>query len=255
MFYQFNLELTSNIFNELVNEINFELVAKGRFGANCFHSVNNAIPLVRTTTIYSNPIQKFTQPCNLISNQIKSHAKQIFNIDVGELNNGLVEIYSHEYKTMGFHSDQALDLKSNSWICICSIYSNPELISSTRKLVVQSKLTGTQQEYELTHNSIIMFNTNTNNTYIHKIVLSNPNAKPNPNKWLGITFRTSKTFVKFVNSKPFISDTMNELVLASEQEKKEFYTMRSQENKSISFAYPYINYTISPSDLVNPHFI
>jgi len=27
-------------------------------------------------------------------------------------------MYSHEYKTMRFHSDQVLDLEPNSWICI-----------------------------------------------------------------------------------------------------------------------------------------
>lgn len=257
MFYQFNLELLPNIFEELSNSINFEPITKGRIGANCFYSTDSLIPLVRTTTIYSNPIQKFTQPYNLISNQIKLQAKQIYNIDVGELNNGLVEMYTHEYKTMGFHSDQALDLEPNSWICIYSIYSNPELTSSTRKLVTQSKLTGNINEYELTHNSIIMFDTNTNGEHIHKIVLTNPNAKPNPNPnvWLGITLRTSKTFIKFDNLKPYFADTMEEFVLATDQEKKEFYTLRSQENKSIGFTYPYINYTISPSDLINPHFI
>jgi len=82
---------------------------------------------------------------------------------------------------MGFHSDQALDLETNSWICICSIYSNPELTSSIRKLIDRSKLTDVLQVYELTHISIIMFDTNTNVTHIHKIILSNPNAKPNPN--------------------------------------------------------------------------
>ena len=54
----------------------------------------------------------------------------------------MVEIYSYEYKTMRFHSDQALDLEPNSWICIYSIYSNPELTTSIRKLITQSKLTG-----------------------------------------------------------------------------------------------------------------
>lgn len=258
MFYQFNLECNSKIFEELSNSINFEPITKGRFGANCFSfsdsttSLTELIPLVRTTTMYHNPIQKFSLPYNLISNQIKLQAKQMYNIDVGELNNGLVELYSHEYKTMGFHSDQALDLKLNSWICIYSTYSNPELVSSIRKLVIQSKLTGIVNEYELENNSVIMFDTNTNDTHIHKIVLSNPNAKPNSNIWLGITFRTSKTFIKFDNFKPYFTDTMDQLVLATEQEKKEFYTMRSQENKSIGFTYPYINYTISSSDLINP---
>lgn len=123
---------------------------------------------------------------------------------------------------MGFHSDQALDLETNSWICICSIYSNPELTSSIRKLIDWSKLTDVLQEYELTHISIIMFDTNTNVTHIHKIILSNPNAKPNPNVWFRITFRTTKTFIKFDNSKPYFANTMEEFVLAIKQEKKNF---------------------------------
>lgn len=249
MFYQFDLELP--IYSHLENTIQFEPVTKGRVGANLIDSSRNTYPLVRTTTIYSNPVQKFTPEHNEIITQIKAKAFELFNIDLGELNNGLAEIYTHEYKTMGFHSDQVLDLKPNSWICICSIYSNPEL-TNLRKLIVQSKETGIQEEYVLRHNSVIMFNLDTNNTYIHKIVLSNPNAKPNYNKWLGITLRTSKTHIKFINSKPIILDTMEELVLASEQEKKQFYSLRSQENKLINFNYPYVNYTISPSDLIYP---
>lgn len=255
MFYQLNLDFNQelDIFNELCNSIKFEHIAKGRIGANCFVSIDNDcnyIPLVRTTTIYSNPIQKFTSPFITLINQIKSQVYKLYNINVGELNNGLVEIYTHEYKTMGFHSDQSLDLESDSWICIFSTYSNPESFkSSLRKLVVQSKLTNQQTEYNLTHNSVIIFDTNTNNTHLHKIILSNSNNEENSNKWFGITFRTSKIFIKFIESKPYILDNMDELILATPEEKKEFYKLKSQENKSIGFRYPYINYTISPSDL------
>lgn len=252
MFYQFDLNLDTNIFDEFENSIKFELITKGRFGANCFIEYEqNVIPLVRTTSIYYNPIQKFPNSCNFILHQIKSQALT-HNIDISKLNNGLVEIYTYEYKTMSFHSDQALDLEQDSWICIFSSYSNPELISSTRKLIIQSKLNKECFEYNLRHNSVIMFNTNTNNEHIHRIVLSNLNSKPDDNKWLGITFRTSKTLIKFIDKKPYISNNMDELVLASEEEKKQFYMLRSQENKLSNFNYPYINYTISPSDLINP---
>ena len=44
-----------------------------------------------------------------------------------------------------------------------------------------------------------------------------------------------------------------ELVLATSEEKKEFYKLRSEENKLINYEYPPINYTISPSDLINPN--
>lgn len=255
MFYQFDLDLTPNVFDELSNFIKFESIAKGRKVANCFLPTNkNIIPIIRTTTIYSNPIQKFSNPYKIIINQIKSQALKLYNINVGELNNGLVETYTCEYKTMGFHSDQALDLDHGSWICIFSTYSNPELVSSTRKLIVQSKLTNQQTEYNLTNNSVIMFDTKTNSTYVHKIVLSN--NEHNLNKWIGITLRTSRTHIEFIDYKPYMFDdmnNMNELVLATLEEKKEFYFLKSQENKLINFTYPYINYTISPSDLINPY--
>lgn len=43
-----------------------------------------------------------------------------------------------------------------------------------------------------------------------------------------------------------------ELKLGTEEEKKEFYKLRSEENKSLNYEYPQINYTTSPSDLINP---
>jgi hypothetical protein len=50
-----------------------------------------------------------------LTNQIKTQSKSVLglelSLEIGSLNNGLVEIYTNEYKTMGFHSDQALDLE------------------------------------------------------------------------------------------------------------------------------------------------
>jgi hypothetical protein len=69
-------------------------------------------------------------------------------------------------------------------------------------------------------------------------------------KWLGITFRLSKTYIEFVNEISYFYKTDKKLKLANEEETKEFYKMRQTENKSINFEYPEINYTISESDLL-----
>ena len=76
MFYQFDLDLDleTSLFDSISNSINFEPITKCRLGANCFSSSDNTTPLVRTTTIYSNPIQKFAQPYNLILHKIKSNS-------------------------------------------------------------------------------------------------------------------------------------------------------------------------------------
>lgn len=280
MFYVIELEQTTN-FDELVKGINFEPVAKGRQGAHLFlPKISNdnkhdnkhddkLIPLVRTSTIYSNPAQEFTLIHLELVKMIKTNFYSKYNIELGELNNGLVEIYTPEYKTMGAHSDQALDLEPNSYIYIYSHYSEPNPPTNMlRILEIENKTSGEKESISLTHNSIIAFDTNTNKNYLHKIILPpieknksnkvNKSNKSNTNdiKWLGFTLRTSKTFIKFIDSKPYVVDTDfnlgHELKLATEEEKKEFYILRSKENKTVDFSYPDITYTISGSDLINP---
>ncbi len=272
MFYQLNLDTNQEqiTFDKLFEGINFEPITKGRLGANLFYSNSNKIPLVRTTTIYTNPIQKFNSLHLEIINQIKLQAKEKYNLDIPELINGLVEIYTDEYKTMGFHTDQALDLEPKSYICIYSFYSNPKS-QSLRKLEIQNKINGEKKSISLTHNSVVLFDLETNQKNLHKIVLSESNSKSNSklnsefdfnledqNKWFGLTLRTSKTFVEFVDSKAYLIEKSNpefktELKLATIEEKKEFYKLRSEENKSTCYLYPLIPYTISPSDLIKPN--
>ena len=48
---------------------------------------------------------------------IIENIKKISGIDV-KLNNALIEIYGSKYCTMGYHSDQSLDLDEKSYICI-----------------------------------------------------------------------------------------------------------------------------------------
>lgn len=264
MFHQIDLINTNDnesiTFDKLVNKINFESVAKGRFGTNLFYSNSEQIPLVRSTSIYSTPIQKFNLVHLDIINKIKSIANIQLKLDIKELNNGLVEIYTNEYKTMGYHSDQILDLDSNSFICIYSFYSNPES-KSMRNLEILNKKTGEKNVICLGHNSVVIFDLETNQSHLHKIVLdektkTNMDIKQE-NKWFGLTLRTSKTFIDFTDSKPYLIDkkfanTKTEMKLATQEEKKIFYKLRSEENKSICYEYPFISYTISPSDLIKP---
>jgi len=237
MFDKFTIDFSTNVFHELSTNTKFENITKGRLGAVLVDYKNELIPIVRTTTKYNNSVQKMTNIHYEIMNKIKE-----FNKDV-EFNNALIEIYNNTYTKMGFHSDQSLDLYDNSYIAIFSCYDNP---INMRTLEIKNKLTMENYEITLDNNSVVLFSTKTNNEYLHKIVLKNNSIN---NKWLGLTFRLSKTFVKFINDVPFINETI--LNLANENETKEFYKHRSIENANIGYVYPQLNYTISGSDLLN----
>ena len=71
------------------------------------------------------------------------------------------------------------------------------------------------------------------------------------NKWLGITFRKSKTMIRFKNDLPYF-DNGEVLKLADENQQREFYKLRGEENKSMDFNYPWIGYTLSKSDTIPP---
>lgn len=239
MFTKITLDFPHNLFPELQKSIKFEDVTKGRKGAILVDVQNDLIPLSRSTTKYNKPAQKFKQVHYDIINQIKEHI-------TAEFNNAMIEIYDNRYCTMGFHSDQALDLAENSYIAIYSCYENPQ-VSNPRTLHIKNKKTNDVTEFTMTHNSVIIFNLETNQQHLHKIILEDNKLN---NKWLGVTFRLSKTFILHVDNIPYINQTNDILKLATEEESRQFYKLRSEENKSLSFQYPYINYTISPSDLL-----
>lgn len=222
------------MFEKISNSYEFEDITKGRKGCTIADYSNN-IPLVRTTTIYKNKTQQFNKYIYEIINEIKKTNNNIL------LNNALLEIYDNNYKKMKYHSDQLLDIKDDSFICVFSCYNN----NYNRKLVIKNKNNGIINEIIMENNSVIIFDTKTNKEYLHKIVLQNNNES----KWLGLTFRLSNTFIKFINKKPYIYST--ELILANDEQKKEFFRLRKEENKNINYNYPLINYTISPGDLFN----
>ena len=151
------------------------------------------------------------------------------NINV---NNALIEICDSNYTSMKYHSKKDIDLYEGSYIAIFSHYDNA---NANRILKVRHKETEKCDDILLRHNSIVIFSTHTNRNYLHKIVLDKDNNTNN--RWLGITFRLSKTFIKFVNEIPYFENGKR-LIISDEPE--------TQEN---------INYTISPGDLLVPKFL
>jgi hypothetical protein len=217
--------LLSNPFDEL-HTTKLEQITNGRFAAILVESVDNKVPIVRTTAIYKNPAMRFTQ----------LHRDIISTTDY-KFNNAMIELYTNEYKTMGFHSDQSLDLAEDSYIGIYSCYKYPD--NSDRKLIIKNKSTKEISEIVMLHNHIILFSTETNNKFMHKIVLCESKKFKN-NEWIGITYRLSKTFINPYNP---------HLRIANNSEKQEFYKLKNIENTTVQYV-DNIHYTISPSDLL-----
>ena len=240
MFTKFIIDQT-NRFEELANTTKFEELMNGRLGAVLVDYPDNRIPIVRTTTVYNNPVQKFLPIHYNLIGSIKALSKQEL-----EFNNALIEIYDSNYRTMGYHSDQSLDLVPNSYIGIFSCYNDPINNTDIRKLKIQNKSTKECSEIILEHNSFVLFSLSTNQNHLHKIILETNSS--NDNRWLGVTFRLSKTFVRFINEIPYLDSNNMVLRIANDDEKKEFYKCRGKENQNIEYTYPNLDYTISISD-------
>lgn len=240
------LPTEENLFAELSASALLEDVGKGRRGA-VIAKIDEArgVPLVRTTTRYSSPTQRFRAVHERLAQQIQERAA----LSVG-FNNALIENYTNAYKTMGSHSDQALDLADESFIAVFSCYQHPEA-SPPRKLIFESKGSGGEKfEIPLAHNSIVAFSVDSNRRLRHKIVLDTP-VPTADNQWLGVTFRTSKTFVRFHDGHACFPQGVR-LMSADEEQKGEFYRLRRRENNETDFTYPLLTYTISESDLMPP---
>ena len=269
MFIKLNLDLDEklDLFTELSKQIDFEDVLKGRRGTVILNQEGDNIPIVRTTTVYDKPAQTFTNTHFDIINSIKEALeknkalikKEAENIDANlAFYNALIEIYDNKYRKMGFHTDQALDLKNESYICLFSCYENDSNNQDDlRTLRVKNKRDGKQFDLTLENRTAILFSTSTNRKHLHQIILDG--NKKAENRWLGVTFRVSKTFVKFIDSVPHIEitnedniKTFTELKQASIQERKAFYKFKGIENRKVNFEYPQIDWTISPSDRTKP---
>jgi hypothetical protein len=125
-----------------------------------------------------------------------------------------------------------------------SVYEDLEE-KNPKILRIKEKSTGNISELKMDHNSIIIFSTETNAKYLHKIV-SNIEKKTK-SRWLGITFRLSRTFVEYRENEPYFIDTDERMLIATENERKKFYNHKSSENTQIGYEYPYENvrYTLS----------
>lgn len=242
-FRSFLLPAADNQFEELLASAVFEDVLKGRRGTVLVEvDDTGGIPIVRTTTQYRAPAQRF----GLIHDRLAQEIRESASLSHA-FNNALVEHYTNTYATMKRHSDQALDLTEESSIAVYSCYRDPQ--KPSRRLVVKSKdPEGAAFELPLAHGSVVAFSLDTNRRFTHTIALS---ANAPDNDWLGITFRTSKTFVRFVDGYPCVSSGAR-LTLANDEQRRELFQLRRRENDETSFTYPPISYTISESDLKPP---
>ncbi len=242
----YTLPTEENLFAELSASTRWEDTGKGRRGATLTKvDESGGVPLVRTTTRYGNPAQFFRPVHERLARRIQEHAA----LSVG-FNNALVEVYTNAYATMGSHSDQALDLADGSVIAVFSCYRHPDA-GPPRKLVFESKETdGETFDIPLVHNSVVVFSVGSNRRLRHKIVLETPREAAD-NLWLGVTFRTSKTMVRYHDGHAYLSQDAR-LVLADDQQRQEFYRLRRRENHETDFVYPPLTYTISESDLMPP---
>ncbi|MGW1843799.1 hypothetical protein [Streptomyces sp. NPDC001966] len=242
----FALPTEGNPFAELSASVRWEDVGKGRKGA-VLSRVDEAggVPLVRTTTRYGSPAQRFRAVHERLAQQIQERAA----LPVG-FNNALIESYTNAYTTMGGHSDQALDLADESFIAVFSCYRDPGA-SPPRKLIFEPKGSGGEKfEIPLVHNGVVAFSVESNRRLRHRIVWDAP-GRAVDNQWLGVTFRTSKTLVRFRDDHAYLPQGAR-LISADDEQRREFYQLRRRENNETDFRYPLLTYTISESDLMPP---
>jgi len=248
-FSTFSLTPGTNLFHELLASVRFENVGKGRLGTVLVRPDDiRGTPIVRTTTQYAAAAHVFQPVHARLAEQIEAHA----SLAAG-FNNALIEAYTNAYATMGFHSDQAQDLEEGTAIALFSCYRHPELTTAMppRKLVIESKDGCGTIELPLAHNSVVVWTLDTNRRFKHKIVLDAA-ACPPENEWLGVTLRTSKTFVQVRDGGEAVLEDGTLLTLADEGQRKALYKMRGRENAEMDFTYPSLPYTLSGSDLLPP---
>lgn len=240
-----SLPLPSELFEQLSASALLEPLGKGRQGAVLTRvDEQGRAPLVRTTTCYSAPAQRFAAAHLRLAQQLRERAGLAH-----DFNNALFEKYTGAYTSMAGHSDQALDLAEDSSIAVFSCYQ--QATGPVRELVVEAKSPGAEPfTVPLLHHHVVVFSLETNRQHRHKIVLPS-SARSIENPWLGITFRTSRTLVRFDDGRARFLDG-SPLTLADEDQRREFLQLRARENRETEFAYPPISYTLSASDLVPP---
>lgn len=231
----------NSYFNDLIDSFKFPDMKYGKTIVTIVSTNTEDIPLVRTTTQSKEPVQQFSSVIYTIIYKIK----QVLKRPDLEFNNGMVELYT-SYKYMGWHTDQGLDLKKNSSILLFSCYEDPS--NMHRILRIKNKETKELHTIKLENNEFVLFSTDTNSKYLHQIVLDDTSDKIKLNRWCGVTLRLSKTYIRLINEKIyFTSGPLNgtELIKATDQEIKEFYKMKGEENILEDYKYKEVSYSIS----------
>jgi len=274
------------VYHELARATPLEHVARGRQGGIIVDvDPDGKVPLLRSTAKFTRPAHSF---CPLHREIARRIADKIADKDddvamagkrlpSAKFNNALVEIYDSRYRNMGFHSDQALDMAPDSYIALFSCYGEGEKKEPPRKLVVKRKKKDAEEEdvddeeahVTLEDRSVVFFSDATNRRYLHKIVLDEPEEREDrerdhnkrSRKWLGVTFRLSKTRVSYdaydTTTLPLLQHLNAPLHLANDNEARQFYAHRSRENRETTedvyrSMYGSARYTLSPGDLLPP---
>ena len=246
MFRSYTVPSQGDLFAELSASARLEELGRGRRGAVLVVTDDaRGVPIVRTTTAYTLPAQCFRPIHATLARQISACASLAV-----PFNNALLEVYTRAYPTMRAHSDQALDLDDAGEIALFSCYEYPGAGPSRRLMVEAKEPGGPSFVIPLLHGSVVVFSADTNRRFRHRIVLD-PATGDLDNPWLGVTFRTSKTWVHIADEQPRLADG-TPLTLANEAERREFLGLRRQENQEMDFVYPRVTCTLSPSDLWPP---
>lgn len=246
LFRTYDVPMPGDLFAALSASARLEELGKGRRGAVLVAADDaRGVPIVRTTTVYASPAQCFRPVHAALAQQIRACASL-----ATPFNNALLEVYTRAYSTMGAHSDQALDLDDAGEIALFSCYEHPGAGPSRRLMVESKEPGGPSFVVPLVHGRVVVFSADTNRRFRHRIVLDPAAGEPD-NSWLGVTFRASKTWVHLRDGQPRLADG-TPLTLASDEERREFFRLRRQENQETDFVYPRVTCTLSSSDLLPP---
>ena len=233
---------------ELLASVRWEEVREGRRGGILVNpAAERGVPIVRSTDRYQGAAQRFGAVHRRLARAVERRA------GLGTaFNNAMIEHYTNAYRKMGAHSDMALDLAEGSSIALVSLYRDPEVAErAPRTLVVTSKeVEGETFEIPLRHGSVVVWSLETNRRFRHKIVLS---GQPPENDWVGVTLRTSGTFIRHAEGATFEDGRPLAWVTDREDERaKTLYKLRGQENREVDFEWPRIDCTLSRHDTLPP---
>ena len=229
-------------------QVETEPAGKGRTAAILVRSDGkHRVPLVRTTAVLQRPSQPFGEQHAALADRIASLGHKQFN-------NALLEVYDSSCKSMGEHSDMALDLDPKSTICLFSCYRDPNE-TNLRELHLRSKnrkdssFEDSSFEEEKTvirleHGMAVFLPVALNARVVHKIVA----GRKTESEWLGLTLRRSKRLLTRHEGK-LVFQNGTALTLADDEQRREFCKHKGQENRVVDYEFPEIAYTISPGDI------